>query len=514
MSEIIGESGAWSEIQKGLLRVGTRVGSPSDIPLLSDKLKAELGFSIERKTDEAAAAVAELERQISELLAEPGFFRAFINWFIIARRKLSIRRVNANKDRYIAALNDNVARLEYLRTSPELAGARAELAVIGQLRRLPAGYIVLNDVRLRASRFHRYNGVRLQSAQIDHLVISPAGIFVIETKDWSREFVASGAYHDPFDQVGRAGYLCYDTVKPFGKVQVRSIIACAGHLPPQPDSAKVKVLRVDELVGYITWFKERALGPELMAELKEYLSHMVGGSLLANVSPVLDVLFARQREKDNAGVFMRNSLLVMAGVFFLAAYFIKGEPIQAGYINFGPVFFVLLLIFGVFSVIGALAAQTARVVKRRVQNRVAVKTGLNVSGYKLLSRWNLIESLIALVTALIQLITSKVRVRIVESEAAGGAPSPMPAQPMKSRAVLIPTEPPPLSKEERDRKYMPPAMLGALEAQEKAFTDAHPVCPHCNKPLVLRVYGKGPDAGKRFWGCHNYPVCRHTAAFE
>ncbi|HOI41724.1 MAG TPA: NERD domain-containing protein [Elusimicrobiales bacterium] len=514
MAEIIGESGAWGDIRKGLLRVGLKVGSPADIAPLLERLKTELGPSIERKTAEAAAAVGELERQISALLAEPGFFCAIVNWFLIAKRRLAIRRVNAEKTRDIASLRDNVARLEYLQNSPELAGARAELAVVEQLKRLPAGYIVLNDVRLRASRFHRYNKVPLQSAQIDHLVISPAGIFVIETKVWSREFVESGSYHDPFDQVGRARYLCYDTVKPFGKVQVRGIIACAGHLPDKPDEAKVAVRRVEELNGYITYFKDRVLSPELVAELKEYLGHMVGGSIMAGVSPVLDVLFARQREKDNTGVFMRNSLLVMAGVFFLTAYFIKGEPIPFGYLNFGPIFYVILLALGAVSVFSAVTTQTARVVKRRVQNKVAVKTGLNVSGYKLRSRWNLIESLIALVTALIQLITSKVRVKIVESEAAGGAPSPMPAQPMKSRAVLIPTEPPPLSKEERDRKYMPPAMREALEAQEKAFTDAHPVCPHCNKPLVLRVYGKGPDAGKRFWGCHNYPVCRHTAAFE
>jgi hypothetical protein len=514
MAEIIGESGAWGEIRKGLLRVGLKVGSPGDIAPLLERLKMELGPSIERKTAEAAAAVGELERQISALLAEPGFFCAIVNWFLIAKRRLAIRRVNAEKTRDIASLRDNVARLEYLQNSPELAGARAELAVVEQLKRLPAGYIVLNDVRLRASRFHRYNGVPLQSAQIDHLVISPAGIFVIETKVWSREFVESGSYHDPFDQVGRAGYLCYDTVKPFGKVQVRSIIACAGHLPDKPDEAKVAVRRVEELNGYITYFKDRVLSPELMAELREYLGHMVGGSIMAGVSPVLDVLFVHQREKDNVGVFMRNFLFMAAAAAFLGAYFVKGEQVLIGFFNLGPYFYVILMCVGAVFALGAVTTQTARVVKRRVQNKVAVKTGLNVSGYKLRSRWNLIESLIALVTALIQLITSKVRVKIVESEAAGGAPSPMPAQPMKSRAVLIPTEPPPLSKEERDRKYMPPAMREALEAQEKAFTDAHPVCPHCNKPLVLRVYGKGPDAGKRFWGCHNYPVCRHTAAFE
>lgn len=114
----------------------------------------------------------------------------------------------------------------------------------------------------------------------------------------------------------------------------------------------------------------------------------------------------------------------------------------------------------------------------------------------------------------VELIDGPKLVKLIAEARPGGAPSSMPAQPIKSRAVLIPTEPPPLSKEERDRRYMPPAMRAELEAREKVFVDAHPVCPHCDKPLVLRVSGKAAGAGKRFWGCPGYPACRYTAVFE
>ena len=34
------------------------------------------------------------------------------------------------------------------------------------------------------------------------------------------------------------------------------------------------------------------------------------------------------------------------------------------------------------------------------------------------------------------------------------------------------------------------------------------VCPQCGGQLVLRTAKTGPDAGRPFWGCSNYPECR------
>lgn len=91
---------------------------------------------------------------------------------------------------------------------------------------------------------------------------------------------------------------------------------------------------------------------------------------------------------------------------------------------------------------------------------------------------------------------------------------PATGMPRKSRAVLIPTEPPPLTKEEKEKNFMPPGMRAKIEAAEKAFTDANPVCQHCGKRMVLRIAQKGPTPGGKFWGCVNYPVCRHTLPFQ
>lgn len=39
---------------------------------------------------------------------------------------------------------------------------------------------------------------------------------------------------------------------------------------------------------------------------------------------------------------------------------------------------------------------------------------------------------------------------------------------------------------------------------------AAPVCPKCGGTMVQRVASRGPNPGT-FWGCSNYPRCRHTA---
>lgn len=39
-----------------------------------------------------------------------------------------------------------------------------------------------------------------------------------------------------------------------------------------------------------------------------------------------------------------------------------------------------------------------------------------------------------------------------------------------------------------------------------------PICPKCGIPLVLRTAGSGPNRGRQFYGCVNYPRCRETAA--
>lgn len=59
------------------------------------------------------------------------------------------------------------------------------------------------------------------------------------------------------------------------------------------------------------------------------------------------------------------------------------------------------------------------------------------------------------------------------------------------------------------RRYMPRHYEAAIEAKVLApIDDGVPLCPKCRVPMVLRTAKQGPNAGKQFYGCANYPKCR------
>lgn len=61
--------------------------------------------------------------------------------------------------------------------------------------------------------------------------------------------------------------------------------------------------------------------------------------------------------------------------------------------------------------------------------------------------------------------------------------------------------------EEVRRKKEPPSAPSSV-------VSLHERCPRCGGKLVLRVASKGPNAGKKFWGCSNFPRCRYTKDAE
>ncbi len=136
-------------------------------------------------------------------------------------------------------------------TSKEFAGAAAEVAVIEELSALPADCLVFNDVKLESGRYIHFEGKPLMSAQIDTLVLTPNGVFVIEVKNWSREFAKSGEGFSPYEQASRASYLVFDRLRRAGlSSKVRAIIATNGSLPERGDQ-KVAVVPIGRLRNYI-----------------------------------------------------------------------------------------------------------------------------------------------------------------------------------------------------------------------------------------------------------------------
>lgn len=280
MAVIIGNSGAWLGVLEKLKKLDLYADTPGDIPILLERLRGEFEPAVSSKRSETETRVTEIRAQITALRLERGFVKVLLSKLKIVGHYFDIFKVRLKLRRFVSRLSNQLQGLERISGSPELVGASAELAVIDELKKLPADHIVINDVQLKARRYIRFDGKPLQSAQIDHLILSPAGVFVVETKCWSRGFAEHGNYHNPFDQVRCASYLCHVVMKDsFGSIKVRSIIACVGHLPDRnTEKDYVKILRINELNGYISWFKNEEISPDRLSRMPKFFSDMSNSS--------------------------------------------------------------------------------------------------------------------------------------------------------------------------------------------------------------------------------------------
>lgn len=86
-----------------------------------------------------------------------------------------------------------------------LRGAIGEQIAIKELSHLKDTYFVLNDVYIRFSKpvTKRDSGESIKSIQVDHIVVGPTGIYLIETKNWRKESISKADVYSPVQQVQR-----------------------------------------------------------------------------------------------------------------------------------------------------------------------------------------------------------------------------------------------------------------------------------------------------------------------
>lgn len=92
-----------------------------------------------------------------------------------------------------------------------LSGAQGEEQVARQLSKLPDDYTVIHNYNLDFPRplYDRRNDDRIYSVQIDHLVIGPTGLYVIETKHWSKTSQENRNFFSPVKQLKRSGFALF-----------------------------------------------------------------------------------------------------------------------------------------------------------------------------------------------------------------------------------------------------------------------------------------------------------------
>lgn len=170
------------------------------------------------------------------------------------------------------------AKIEILRDlsgSTELANAQAELEMLEYLQSLPDHVHVINHLNLSVDRGFRFDGKWLINGQINHLVVSPAGLFAIQVKNWNKQSTKKPSGAKLGEEINDAAQLCYLLVKPkFPNITVRGVLAYRGHMPENEKTGFVKVLQLQEVCGYISWFKEHTLDDERVRELVIFLQQL------------------------------------------------------------------------------------------------------------------------------------------------------------------------------------------------------------------------------------------------
>jgi hypothetical protein len=286
MATVIGISGAWKDVLQQLQRIHITVSHPDEISKKLLILKQECAVRFKKnqiqRDEQLVKLLVERDNQLKQVetdilkleQAQVGIFGSIVKWFkqwFLQARKRSVvnsyrsQQVQIERrtleDEFITSRYRTISQIKNVLNSTVFTGSRAELAIIAILSELPPTYYVLNDVRLRAKHHLKFNHKVVQSAQIDHLVVAPTGVFVVEVKNWSQHFANSGKFFDPYEQVGRANYLCHCLLKEDLGIQmtVRSILAYRGHVPPPPkDSKYIKVLPIEEVTSYVRRFERQA----------------------------------------------------------------------------------------------------------------------------------------------------------------------------------------------------------------------------------------------------------------
>lgn len=148
-------------------------------------------------------------------------------------------------------------------------GAIGEQKVVNVLKDLKEEYIVINDFNytFNTPLNNKYENSIIKTIQIDHIVITTAGIFIIETKNWSTQSINNKELKSPVTQINNLKYALSvllnksTQLKWFvnnhhwrnQKTPIRNIIVLINQKPKETFNY-VKICSLHELNGYIEWF--------------------------------------------------------------------------------------------------------------------------------------------------------------------------------------------------------------------------------------------------------------------
>lgn len=200
----------------------------------------------------------------------------FIKWNVV-KTKREFDKHLANREIIVSKrCKPKISELEFTYNTveslnPLIAGAIGENLVVNELKKLSDKYILFNDfsMKFKTPIINKKENDRIFSVQIDHLLVTNSGLFILETKNWSKESIQNIDLRSPVEQIRRTSYAMYVLLNgnfrksiiglirhPWGRknIPIRNIVVMINNKPKEQFRyVKVKLLR--ELNNYITYFE-------------------------------------------------------------------------------------------------------------------------------------------------------------------------------------------------------------------------------------------------------------------
>lgn len=180
------------------------------------------------------------------------------------------------------------ARFIIEKNETALIGAIGEQEALNELKRLPESFHIINDFQYKFRQWlhNKKSDDWIRSIQVDHIVIGPPGVFIIETKNWSSKSIQNIDLYSPVEQIKRTNYAMFlllnravehNLLSSLGhhwgsrKISVNSIILMTNKAP-NLEFQYVKILSLNNLCQYITHFRPIFTDNEAQ-QLTDFLSH-------------------------------------------------------------------------------------------------------------------------------------------------------------------------------------------------------------------------------------------------
>ena len=277
--------------QKSMLKLRA---SFSDLEKARETLLARIDNNIQEEDNSLKANLVKVNKQITKLKKSKNIIENILSFFKKRELLQKKRRIEESLENEQIKLSTILDSLKDKKDNPErwiekysrkeiaeqerivsvfkanrhlFYGAKGEEKVINVLSTLPQNYIVINNYRLK---FHdpiydKRNDDRIYSIQIDHLVVGPTGIYLIETKNWSRDSIENLDLLSTIKQLHRHSFAMFvllnqaieeggirDLTNHWGsmKISPRNIV-CMINSKPAHKFQYVTVLTLGEIANYI-----------------------------------------------------------------------------------------------------------------------------------------------------------------------------------------------------------------------------------------------------------------------